>query len=269
MILFLRSVFLAVGLGCFFFAALPPVLYRFINVGVVALFVLSGLCFAMVALVGRQKRSPWEVFAGKGRSVVVVRRVLAVVLAVFLLAEVALSAMMYFKGWRNSPGYSGQDTAVVMGAHIKGDQPSLMLQNRLAAALAYLNEAPEARVVVTGGWGRREQYSEAEIEAKWLVERGIAPERIIIEDGSKDTYENMQNTADLLSANGLPPNVVIFTDGFHQLRSQLYARLHGLSPTGISSPTPWGLLPSYWLREQAAIVEALLVTNAIPMLLNS
>ncbi|MEG0752513.1 MAG: YdcF family protein [Angelakisella sp.] len=257
----IKAILVIFGLLSLFFAAIPPLMYGMFNAGVAALFVLAALCFLQVYLLGESRcvSRPWEVFAGKGSACRFLRRFLGICLSLFFVAEAAFSGVMVWKGWSNLPTNQRPTTAVVMGCLIKGDQPSKILQNRLEKALLYLTDRPEAKVVVTGGQGTVEEYPEADIEAKWLIERGISPDRIIIENRSLDTYENMENTAALLMEKGLPMEAVLFTDGFHQYRSQYYARLHGITVTGIPSPTPWGLFPSYWVREQAAICEMMLM----------
>ncbi|MEG2074184.1 MAG: YdcF family protein, partial [Angelakisella sp.] len=206
---------------------------------------------------------PWEVFADSGRTTRILRSFLAAVLALFFAAEATFSAVMIWYGWGNKPYYSKADTAVVMGAEIRDGAPSKIFQSRLEKALGYLTDLPDTRVVVTGGQGKKETRAEGDVAAEWLMAKGIAPERIIIDNQSLDTCENMENTARLLAENGLPPKVVICTDGCHQMRSQLYAKMNGMTATGIASPTPWGLFPAYWLREQAGICEAVLIKYGV------
>lgn len=261
----IKVVLATVGLGALVFAAIPLALYGIFNVGVAALGVLALLCGLQLYLLCEscRKQAPWEIFAGRGRWHRLLRRLLGVLLSLFLVAELALSAVMLLVSRGNTPSYSTPTTAVVLGCLTIGDKPSRMLENRLQQALLYLNQLPEAKVVVTGGQGEREDYPEAEIAAKWLTEQGIAPQRILLESQSLDSYQNIAYTATLLQQNSLPMEAVLFTDSFHQLRCQLYARQHGMLVTGVSSPTPWGLLPAYWLREQAALCEALLVVGGI------
>lgn len=256
----LKAVLTIAGLVALVFAAIPP-FYGIFNMGVAALVALGLLCFLQTYLLceRRRKQEAWEIFSGRGRSSRLLRRLLGVALVVFAVAELAMSAIMLMAAKVNTPTYSDSVTAVVLGCKITGETPSKMLENRLEKALVYLNEVPAAKVIVTGGISKDELYSEAAVQAKWLTEKGIAPERIIIEDRSANTYQNIQYTVEQLEQNGLPPQVVLFTDGFHQLRCQLYTRALGVQATGVASNTPWGLLPAYWLREQMALVEAALV----------
>lgn len=256
----LKAVLTITGLAALVFAAIPP-FYGIFNMGVAALAALSLLCFLQTFLLceRRRKQEAWEIFSGRGRLSRLLRRLLGVALSLFLVVELALSAIMVMAATINTPTYSDSVTALVLGCDITGEAPSKMLKNRLEKALIYLNEVPDAKVVVTGGKGANRLYSESAVEAKWLTEKGIAPERIILEDRSTDTYENIQYAVELLTQNGLPPQAVLFTDGFHQLRCQLYARSFGLQATGVASNTPWGLLPAYWLREQMALAKAVMV----------
>lgn len=247
---------LLAGLAALFFAVVP-VVYGTLNAGVVALAVLALACFGELLLLRRRcERQPWQVFAGRGGAGRFVQRLLAVGLSLFFVAEVFLSICMVWQGWFTRPNDATTATAIVAGGGIHGNQPSLMLQNRLQKALEYLNAHPDAVVIVTGGQGPGEQYTEAMVEAHWLLSHGITAERVFAETQSASTYQNMQYAAIMMLEMDLPPQVVIFTDGFHQLRSQHYARLFGLETTGIPSNTPWGLLPCYWIREQAAICRA-------------
>ena len=73
-------------------------------------------------------------------------------------------------------------TLVVLGCQVRGESPSLMLSERLGAAYEYLSENPDSYCVVSGGQGADEAISEAECMYNYLTERGIAKERIFLED---------------------------------------------------------------------------------------
>lgn len=274
---FLKWALLLAGTGCLAFALIPSVLYGILNVGVAALGALAVACYGLALLLAdKRRRSPWEVFAQRGQWKGVCRVVLTVLLCGFLVAELALSGCMYWFGIRNQPQPQSAATAVVLGAGLKNDQPSRMLTYRMESALLYLTAHPEAKVVVTGGLGPKATRTEGAVAAQWFTDRGIAPERILIEEQSMDTQQNLQYAVAQLAQQNLPVQLVLFTDGFHQWRSQLYARLavaeqggeaateakfFGANVTGVPNRTPWGLIPCYWLREQAALLEAFVFTD--------
>lgn len=151
-------------------------------------------------------------------------------------------------------------TVVVLGCHVKGTKPSLMLARRLDTAYEYMLEHPEVKCVVTGGQGTGEDITEAEAMKNYLVEKGIASERILEEDKSTNTLENLTFSKDILEENGVSGDIVIVTDNFHQYRASLIAEKLGLDSYSISCTTRIELVPTYWVREWFALAKEILLT---------
>ncbi|MBR7092017.1 MAG: YdcF family protein [Clostridia bacterium] len=153
-----------------------------------------------------------------------------------------------------------QATVVVLGAGLRGEQPSRILHERLRAAAEYLLAHPQAACVVTGGQGADEAVSEASVMRRILVSYGIEESRIYAEEDSQSTYENLQNTAELIRRHGLCEKTAVVTQGFHQLRGQSFARQAGLTETGaVVAPTPLYQLLPYWIREFAGVCHMVLL----------
>ena len=130
-----------------------------------------------------------------------------------------------------------------------------MLSRRLDAAYKYMSEHETVCAVVSGGQGSDEAMSEAECMRSYLTDKGIAPERIFMEDKSTTTKENLEFSKKLIAENGLPQKVTLVTDGFHQLRAEMLAAKAGIaSPYNISGYTSWYVIPTYWVREWFGIV---------------
>lgn len=144
---------------------------------------------------------------------------------------------------------------IVLGCQVRGEEPSLMLAKRLDAALEVLNKYPNALCVVSGGQGSGEDISEAEAMRRYLAERGVSAERIISEDRSVDTRENIRYSAELLKERGID-RAIIVTNEFHQYRADIYARRNGLTVGHHSGKTPLHNLLNYWVREWAALFDA-------------
>lgn len=152
------------------------------------------------------------------------------------------------------------ETVIVLGCKVRGSRPSAMLTRRLEAALSYLNENPDIMCITTGGQGSGEDLPEGQAMKAWLVEHGIAEERILVEDTSTDTRENLQNAAEILKEQNLGNQAVIITDGFHEYRASLLAKQAGLETQAYSAYTKPLYVPTYWVREWMALFE-LLVLN--------
>ena len=98
----------------------------------------------------------------------------------------------------------------------------------------------------------------------YLTERGVDPDRLILEDQAGNTAENFALSRPLLEAAGVDPaadTVAVVTNDFHIARSELIAARQGYGDTaGIPAPLPWAhLTVNYYLREAFAMVKTFLL----------
>lgn len=230
---------------------LPLVFARIKGVGVICP-VLLGVLGLVAALFPRIPLSLITAVQQAGKGVQIAVWALLAVILLLILLFLVVSVIMVAGGWRTTD--AERVTVVVPGAMIREDRPSLMLSHRLEAAAEYLNAHPNAVCVVSGGQGIDEQYTEAYVMKTYLVSLGIDEARVFTEDRSTSTFENMQMTKDVIKQNGLPEEVVIATQEFHQFRCAQYAKKAGLTPVGTATcGTPWYLFLCYWVREFAGI----------------
>jgi uncharacterized SAM-binding protein YcdF (DUF218 family) len=139
---------------------------------------------------------------------------------------------------------------IVLGCQVRGERPSKMLRFRLDKAVEYLNEHKELPVIVSGGKGDDEAISEALCMHNYLIEQGIDERRIIMEDKSTSTAENIRFSFDITDSMGLGRDITIVTDGYHQYRASLIAKKNGaVSVTAYSADTESRFVPTYWVRE--------------------
>ncbi len=144
--------------------------------------------------------------------------------------------------------------AIVLGAKVKkGNIPSLALRYRLDAALEYAKTYPHIKLVVTGGQGHDEDIEEAIVMKDYLVENGIAANRIIVEKKSTTTYENLLFTQDILPKD--ITSVTIVTSDFHLQRSKMIAEGIGLNADVVPAKTPAISEAKLRLRERAALLK--------------
>ncbi len=169
------------------------------------------------------------------------------VLALTLLTGVVVKGM---KG--HAP--KGLDYVVVLGAQVRGTTPSRSLAKRLVCAKEYAEQNPETRLILTGGQGSGEDITEAECMYTWLTNRGIDPERLILEDKSVSTHENLKFANDLTGC--AESNTGIISNDFHISRAVLLARKQGyLTVSGIPAGSDPILEVHYILREDFALVK--------------
>ncbi|MCH5300650.1 MAG: YdcF family protein [Ruminococcus sp.] len=142
-------------------------------------------------------------------------------------------------------------SAIILGAEVRGTQPSLILYTRIKAGENYLNENKDAICVATGGLGEDDQITEAQCIYNVLTEEGIDKNRIFLEENATNTNENIEFSYKIIKKQNASKDIAIVTDGFHQARARLIAQRQGIEGSigAVSSGTPWILIPTYWVRE--------------------
>ena len=230
----------------------PMLFYGIFNVGAWTL-LLGGLVCLAILLTDPPLRRKLS-----ARAFRIFRRCLWSLTALALAAAGLLTGFMVHAAYGNPPPVDQPSTVVVLGCLIRGDQPSTMLRRRLDRALELLEANPQAVCILSGGQGAGEDYTEAWVMEKYLLEQGVEPDRLFREEKSTDTAENIRFSVQMQREQDLPDRLVIATDGFHQLRAALLAGREGCSQVyAVSSGTPWGLLPCYWVREWFGLVKEL------------
>ncbi len=151
---------------------------------------------------------------------------------------------------------------VILGCQLYDWGPSVMLQDRLDTALEYLEGHPDMTVVVSGGQGPNEPTSEARGMADYLMDNGVAEERIILETQSHNTHQNMTYTAGHLRSAGYDSKdgVLIVSNGFHLTRARMLAQRAGFEEVSTLA-APSSHLPSrlhMYVREPLALVKSFL-----------
>jgi len=186
--------------------------------------------------------------------------------ALLALLEAGLAAGLLLAAalpWLMIPALSvrpdNQATAVILGCDVIGDQPGIMLQERLEAAYAWLDSHPAAAVVVTGGRASEANLSEADAMAEWLIQRGISSSRIYRDEEALSTSDNIRNAERIIRRNGLAPSLAIATSDYHVFRSLRIASHYGYKAGAIVGHTAWWLLPTYYAREIIGIVHEALI----------
>ena len=194
----------------------------------------------------------WQTAIGK-----VVLCAVAAVVGALLILFLAVSGCMIHACTKKP---SENATLLVLGAAIRGDQPSKLLLGRLETAYAYLTEHPDAVCIVSGGQGEDEICTEASVMKRYLVEQGIDPDRIYEESASTSTFENVKFSRDIIEEHGLSPSIAVVTQEFHQFRAQQFVARAGFDDVGaVVAHSPWHLIGSYWIRDFAGVCHMILL----------
>ncbi|MGI5898579.1 MAG: YdcF family protein [Christensenellales bacterium] len=146
------------------------------------------------------------------------------------------------------------DYAVIFGAKVYGKSPSAVLSGRIDLAAEYLHENPEAIAIACGGYGAGNSHSEAQVILQGLLVRGIDEDRIILEDKSLNSRENVQNALEIISSRG-GGSVTVITSDYHVYRCVRLFKAAGMAAYGLGSDIALPLRPIAHFREMLSVLR--------------
>jgi len=152
------------------------------------------------------------------------------------------------------------DYVIILGARLYGSIPSPSLLERLKAAKEYLLKNEDVKVVVSGGQGVNEDIPEAFAMRKYLMENGIEDSRILIEDKSTSTFENLKMSLEKIKEVDDRENikVLIATNRYHVFRARFLAKRLGMIPFGLPAEIPPTTVIKSYIREFFAVIKSFL-----------
>ena len=167
----------------------------------------------------------FNLFTSSGHTVLFIAGwVLRVLLILLVLVIVFFSGKVIRGSLMNTAGPA--DKAIVLGLALENGRPPRDLLARLDTAQEYLEEYPEAHLILTGGNADASGRTEAAIMRDILAERGVPEERMLLEDLSENTKDNFRNTAQIIDP---AAPVVLISSGYHMDRAVQTAESAGFS----------------------------------------
>ncbi|KMJ58412.1 hypothetical protein AB685_11000 [Bacillus sp. LL01] len=149
------------------------------------------------------------------------------------------------------------DYLIVLGARVKGEMMTKALLFRVEAALEYLRENPNTKVIASGGQGPGEDITEAEAMRRYFVANGIDEDRILLESRSTTTFENLSFSKELIEEDA---SIAIVSNDFHMYRASIIGkRLEFAEVHTLAGKTPKVAIFKLWAREYFAVAKTWLV----------
>lgn len=179
--------------------------------------------------------------------------------AVCILLTAGLAAFLFVEGqilWEMlTKPRPDLDVVIVLGAQVKGQSPSKALRLRLETAFDYLSENPDTVAVLSGGQGDGEEITEAQCMWNYLTAHGIAGERLLLEEHSTSTEENLRFSSKMIAA-WQRRRIGLLSNNFHLYRALCLARGMGYENiSGIPARSDWHLQLHYLVREFFALAK--------------
>lgn len=139
------------------------------------------------------------------------------------------------------------DYIIVLGAGIKGEQVPPLLASRIDQGIEILKKNPKALLIMSGGQGKGEDIPEGEAMARYAINKGIDESKIIIENKSTNTKENLLFSSKLMIKES--PRVGLVTTSYHVFRALILSKDLGIRCIGFGSVTKWYFTLNALIRE--------------------
>ena len=155
---------------------------------------------------------------------------------------------------RHKPQYD-KDFVIILGAKVLDDGTlSRALKGRVDKAIEFAKEQKDKAgksiiFIPSGGKGKDEIISEAEAMRDYLIENGVNPEDIVIENQSTNTLQNMRFSKQKIDKINKDGKILFSTTNYHIFRSGVIASNEGIECEGIGSKTKWYFYTNAMIRE--------------------
>ena len=167
-----------------------------------------------------------------------------VVYILSLLAVYSLSTvfnLFHMKKKRNA------DYIIVLGAGIIGSRVTPLLAARIEKGIELLCYNPNAVLIMSGGQGSGEDIPESKAMADYAIDKGVSAEKIILEQKSVSTEENLRFSRELINKQN--PQIIVVTTAYHMLRALILAKRQGIKCVGFGAKTKWYFTLNAFIRE--------------------
>lgn len=251
----IKSTLIIVGILVFIIFILPVIIMGVWNTGNYLGLMLSGV------LIG------YAIFFSKINAFIVYLtqqiwgKILIILFCAIFLALLTFAVIITINIISKANNAPKEDTTViVLGCRVRGEGASTMLKTRLNAAYRYLNENKNVKCILSGGQGKDEPIAESEYMYNWLVNKGIEPTRLYIENKSTSTEENLAFSKKIIEENNLNPKITIITNEFHQYRAYRFAKENDFDVCyNYSAKTPLYALFTYYVREICGVAHMIFI----------
>lgn len=216
--------------------------------------VFCGVCCIIYGLLCRLEKCAFKTVRITAKAC----RILALTLICIFTVSFITVQILIIDGMQENE--SECEYVIVLGGGVNGTKPSAALTCRLERAEKYLNDYPESTAILCGGQGPGEFITEAQAMETYLLSRGIDKKRLIKEEQSRDTRENIGNAIGIIKSHTESSNIsptAIISNGFHLYRTKLIAKKQGIdNPVMLNAKMPPipALIINLHLREYFSVI---------------
>ena len=155
--------------------------------------------------------------------------ILFVVIAILINIYVRLSTKSKIK-YLDEINERDIDCIIVLGAGIRGNGPSPMLEDRLLTSVELYNKNISNKIIVSGDHGRV-NYDEVNVMKNYLIEKNIPSENIFMDHAGFSTYDSIYRAKEIFKVK----KAIIVTQEYHLYRALYIAKELDIEVYGVSS----------------------------------
>lgn len=122
------------------------------------------------------------------------------------------------------------DCILVLGAGIRNNKPTPMLNDRLEQAISLYNEKKAPKIIMSGDHGKAD-YNEVGVMKKFTMDKGVPSSDIFMDHAGFSTYESLYRAKEIFQAK----KIIIVTQDYHLYRALYIANQLGLEAVGVAS----------------------------------
>lgn len=179
------------------------------------------------------------------------RRIFYVLAGLILSIAILTAGSIYT--FSHKDGTRHADCAIVLGAGVTNQTPSLVFRERLNHAISVYRQGYVGIILLTGGKSPGNFLSDAEIARRYIVSQGIPDEIILLEEKSNVTRENLSYAKEIMDSHHLRTALII-SDPLHMKRAITMAKDNDID--AFSSPTPTSQIKSTFARTRFLLRES-------------
>ena len=137
------------------------------------------------------------------------------------------------------------DCILVLGAGVRGNQPSPMLEARIQEGVSLYKKGVAPKIIMSGDHAN-DDYDEVNVMKSFAIHEGVPSEDIFMDHFGISTYDSIYRVKEIFGAK----KIVIVTQKYHLYRALYIANQLGIEAYGVGAdPRKWSGATYRELRE--------------------
>lgn len=164
----------------------------------------------------------------------IIKRVIIILILLIIVYVSIVNLIVIAKSNKyidNNINYNDYKYVLVLGAKVNGNNPSLMLKDRLDKVVEIYSKNKSINIIVSGDSQNKNVYDEVTVMYNYLISNGIDKDNIIKDERGLSTYDSIIRIKDIVNKN----KMLIVTQKYHLYRSIYIAKEYNIDVHGISA----------------------------------